>query len=162
MRAWLLAVLCIGCGSETSPYEPASGDPVPREEAFPADSLAGTFEGYYSAGFEHTGFRPCAAPAEAWWTEAAVTLHWIADDQARVATAPAADLPAHYREVVGDAEGVYGEGVAVWARLRGRATARGPNGHLDVYTRTFTVDSVEAMRAEAPSNACPQPAHIRP
>ncbi|HEX8298921.1 MAG TPA: hypothetical protein VF594_07130, partial [Rubricoccaceae bacterium] len=78
----------------------STDEPRLRSDAPPLapDSLAGTFEGHYSAGFEHTGFVPCADTTEAWWTEPVTTETRIADDQVRLDMAPAADVTARYAE----------------------------------------------------------------
>ena len=163
MRFLIALALLTGC----TPDAPAgtAEDPPPTEARSPlsADSLAGTFEGYYSAGFEHTGFRPCADTSEVWWTEPATTVTPLADNQARVDWSPAADVGAFYQQTA-HPSATDVTGPAVWARLRGRATPRDSAGygHLGQYTRAFAVDSVEAMRLEAPPGACAPPRSVRP
>ena len=127
----------------------------PDADPLSPDSLAGTFEGYYARGFEHSGFRPCADTTETWWTEPAMTFHPVGRDQYRAEMAPGADINAAYRPFAGPRRPVL-NGPAVWARLRGRTSPRGGRGygHMGLYTREFAVDSVEAMAAEPPAGAC--------
>ena len=169
MRVLLALSLLAGC----TPDAPAgtADDPPPVQARGPLspDSLSGTFDGYYSAGFEHTGFRPCADTTEAWWTEPARTIAGTGPDQGQFWMTPAAeDFNTRYLEIEADSTGAYGEGVTVWTRLRGRATPRKStdhgqgDGHLGQYARTFAVDSVEAMHLEAPPGACTPPKYVRP
>jgi hypothetical protein len=162
-------LLAAGCTPpSTAPPAAASEASDTLRSRLTSDSLAGVFEGYYSAGFEHAGFRPCADTHEAWWTEPAVEAVPIGRDQHRIEMDPAADVDARYRGVVGGDEGVYGEGPVVWARFRGRATprrdaARGAGyGHEGAYSRAFAVDSVLAMSADPPTGACARPPGVRP
>ncbi len=176
--ALLLVLALAGCAPDApadalaappASLGPASLGPAPpgsalTADSLTADSLSGTFEGHYSAGFEHSGFVPCAGPAEAWWTEAAAP---VAADQTRLDMRPAADVHARYTAAVGDSAGTFGHGVTVFARLRGRATPRGPAGgtgygHLGAYARAFTVDSVEAVVRDTVVAGCPEPAAVRP
>lgn len=132
-------------------HNPLGADPAGRP---PADSTAGTFDGYYSEGFEHAGFVPCADSSETWWTS--------------VPASAAAELSARYTAAVGDSAGAFGRSVPVWARLRGRATPRrdtaggGGYGHLGAYTRAFAVDSVEAVVRDTVVTDCPARATLRP
>ncbi len=144
-------------------YNPLGADPggIP-----PADSTAGTFEGYYSAGFEHADFVPCADTTETWWTEPSIAD--MPGDSALAATRARTDLTARYTVTVGDSAGAFGRGVTVFARLRGRlsprrAVAGGAGyGHLGAYTRTIAVDSVEALVRDTVAADCPAPASVRP
>lgn len=160
----LLAVLALaGCARddaqpsallETPPavtHNPLGDDPAGRP---PADSTTGTFEGYYSQGFEHAGFVPCADTSETWWTS--------------VPAEAGADLAARYTAAAGDSAGAFGHSVPVWVRLRGRATPRRDTangrgyGHLGAYTRTFAVDSVETVVRDTVVTDCPARTHARP
>ena len=163
MRA-LPALLILATGCTTSAADAPSGRPVAvAANAVAADSLAGTFEGYYAAGFEHSGFVPCADTTETWWTAPAMTFHPVGRDQHRAEMPPGADINTPYRALAGPALPVV-RGPVVWARLRGRATPRGGRGygHLGMYTREFAVDSVEALSAEPPVGACARPPSTYP
>ncbi len=142
-----------GCTRAASDAPPAlMDDPLVTDSlAIAPDSLAGTFEGHYSAGFEHAGFVPCTDTTETWWTEPSM-----------------ADLTAPYTAAVGDSAGTFGHGAVVWARLRGRLSPRrdvaggAGYGHLGAYTRTIAVDSVEALVRDTVVAGCPAPASVRP
>ena len=166
----LLAGALAGCTrpSDEAPLDPPPAlthNPLGDDPAGlpPADSTAGTFEGYYSAGFEHAGFVPCADTTEHWWTEPTPGAA-SADAVVRAKN----DLTTRYTAAVGDSAGSFGRDVRVWARLRGRlsprrGTAGGAGyGHLGAYTRTIAVDSVEALVRDTVAVDCPAPAHIRP
>ncbi len=139
-------------------YNPLGADPAGLPSS---DSTAGTFEGYYSAGFEHAGFVPCADTTETWWTEP-MPSGAAAEMRAR------GDLTARYTAAVGDSAGSFGRDVPVFARLRGRLSpSRGVAGgagygHLGAYTRTIAVDSVEALVRDTVAADCPAPAAVRP
>ncbi len=146
-------------------HNPLGPDPLAENQSGPLapDSLTGTYEGHYSAGFEHSAFVPCADTTEAWWTQATRTETRIAPDQVRLDVRPAADLHARYTSAVGDSAGTFGHGVIVFARLRGRATPRSSGspgtgfGHLGAYLRAFSVDSVEAVVRDTVVAGCPAP-----
>lgn len=177
--AVVLAIALAACTPGDTPVEPVraaaaagTGPTDARPDARPMpvspDSLAGAFEGHYSAGFEHTGFVPCADTTEAWWTEPAMTATPLAGGQTQMSMRPAADLHARYTAATGDAAGTFGHGVTVWARLHGRATprreaSRGAGyGHLGAYARAFAVDSVEALVRDTVVAGCPVPHSLRP
>lgn len=153
---------------DTTTSDTTTSDTPARRTAGPLspDSLAGPFEGHYSAGFEHSGFVPCADSAEVWWTEPATTETRTAPDQVQLDMRPAADIHARYTEAVGDSAGTFGHGVTVFARLRGRATPRRDApagfGHLGAYSRAFAVDSVEAVVRDTVVAGCPAPQSVRP
>lgn len=181
MRLALALLLLAGCTDATNvpletptplTHNPLGRDPLAEDAAGPLspDSLTGTFEGHYSAGFEHTGFVPCADSTEAWWTEAASTLVPIPGyrDQYRLEMTPAAAAFDTAYVALTRYDGTAVTGPVVWARLRGRATPRGDAaawrgyGHEGAYTREFAVDSVLAMSADTPSGACARPHAVRP
>lgn len=151
-------------------HNPLGPDPLAQDSlgTLSPDSLTGTYEGHYSAGFEHSGFIPCADTTEVWWTESAMTATPIAGDQTRLDMRPAADVHSRYTAAVGDSAGTFGHGVTVWMRVRGRATPRGDRsagtgfGHLGAYTRAFSVDSVEEAVRDTVVAGCPAPHSVRP
>lgn len=166
MRRPLLALALLtlaGCSDdasdgplETPPaitHNPLGDDPAGLP---PEDSTAGTFDGYYSSGFEHAGFVPCADTSETWWTGPGATA------------GPGAELTARYTAAVGDTAGTFGRSVPVWARLRGRLSPRrdvaggAGYGHLGAYTRTIAVDSVEVLVRDTVVTDCPARASVRP
>lgn len=162
MRVLLVLLLTAGC--TPSPADPPGARGADgRPDSLSADSLTGVFEGWYSAGFEHTGFRPCADTTETWWAEPALEF-----DGEPVAPESFADVGARYERLFGpDGGGRFTEGPVVWARLRGRATPleRRTHGHLGQYDRRFLVDSILAMTAEAgagQADACARPGTVRP
>ena len=80
---------------------PAEGSGAAAADPLAPDSLIGTFEGHFSAGFEHTGFRPCADTTETWWTEPAAEMIPIGRDQYRMEMDPAADVLGAYVALTG-------------------------------------------------------------
>jgi hypothetical protein len=100
--------------------------------AVPPSMSVTEFRGMYSAGFEVSAFRPCGSN-EKWWVSDPGPLH----------TAYNRLNPAPYQEI--------------YAVVRGDTSGIGQVGHLGLYTRYLSVDSLVEARLLTDTTRAIQP-----
>lgn len=110
------ATLLLACSSN------GTGSSTPEAVlASPPSSSATEFRGVYSAGFEVSSFRPCGS-SERWWVSAPGALH---EAYVKLNPVPYQEI---YAVILGDTSGV------------------GRVGHLGLYSRYLSVDSLVEAR----------------
>jgi hypothetical protein len=121
------ALLLAACETRVSAV-PTPTRAIPTPVANPDDLMKqDLFEGKVAFGFETSLFAPCGV-SEQWWVIPADAELSQELQRAYDQTAP--------KEYAG-----------VYARLRGKITARGTFGHLGAYQREFTVSEIVDLRA---------------
>jgi hypothetical protein len=110
----------------------AQSEAPEAELAVPPSISVSEFRGMYSAGFEVSAFRPCGS-REKWWVSDPGPLHTA---YTRLDLAP-------YQEI--------------YAVVRGDTSGVGQVGHLGLYTRYLSVDSLVEARLLGDTTRAIQP-----
>ena len=124
------AALALALGVLALAGAPCTGEQPGAGQRQGTTERRGAFRGTYINAFETSVFIECGAP-DGWWTDLGPG-HPAVDGALLTATG------AERR-------------VELYLAVRGRLSAPGKYGHMGVYDRELTVDSVEAVRVWAPA-----------